>query len=395
MSDGDSADETTGSTEPTPPAAESAAPAPAPTLSEPPDPVNPPPTRTFWTHLRQPYSVGFFLMLGALTALALGTTVVGLSTILILVASAFFIAVAVEPVVRRVERLLGSRTKAVLVVCVALVLLIVLLLVLVLPTAIRQIELFLADLPALIVRFEHSDLFIFIDTAYSNEVAALLDQLQAFVSQPGTIVAIGGGVLQAGITAVSALSGLAIVVVLSLYFMAALPSITESLVRLAPARSRLGIGAMVEQIIVSVGGYLNGMVILAAANAIVVLVLHLLLGLPFPIVMAVAALCITFIPLVGSLLFWASATILALFTNPTAAGVFLVVYFGYLQVEAYLLTPRVMSRTVAVPGSLVVIGALVGGTLLGLLGALVAIPVTASILLIIKQVVIPRQDLKT
>jgi predicted PurR-regulated permease PerM len=65
-----------------------------------------------------------------------------------------------------------------------------------------------------------------------------------------------------------------------------------------------------------------------------------------------------------------------------------------MQIEAYILTPRVMKKAVSVPGALVVIGALVGGTLLGLLGALVAIPVTASILLIIAQVVIPRQDAK-
>ena len=54
-----------------------------------------------------------------------------------------------------------------------------------------------------------------------------------------------------------------------------------------------------------------------------------------------------------------------------------------------------MNRTIAVPGALVVIGALVGGTLLGLLGALVAIPVTASLLLIVRQVFIPAQDAKT
>jgi predicted PurR-regulated permease PerM len=53
-----------------------------------------------------------------------------------------------------------------------------------------------------------------------------------------------------------------------------------------------------------------------------------------------------------------------------------------------------MNKTISVPGSLVVIGALIGGTLMGLLGALVAIPVTASILLIVKKVVIPKQDAK-
>ena len=60
--------------------------------------------------------------------------------------------------------------------------------------------------------------------------------------------------------------------------------------------------------------------------------------------------------------------------------------------DRYVITPRVMNRAVSVPGALVVIGALAGGTLLGLLGALVAVPVAASILIIIKQVLIPRQD---
>jgi predicted PurR-regulated permease PerM len=63
-----------------------------------------------------------------------------------------------------------------------------------------------------------------------------------------------------------------------------------------------------------------------------------------------------------------------------------------MQVEAYILTPRVMSRAVQVPGAIVVIAALTGGTLLGLLGALVAIPVAASLMIIIKEVLIPRQN---
>ncbi len=63
-----------------------------------------------------------------------------------------------------------------------------------------------------------------------------------------------------------------------------------------------------------------------------------------------------------------------------------------MQVEAYVLSPRIMNRAVSVPGALVVVAALAGGTLLGILGALVAIPFAAAILLIIKQVVIPRQN---
>jgi predicted PurR-regulated permease PerM len=63
-----------------------------------------------------------------------------------------------------------------------------------------------------------------------------------------------------------------------------------------------------------------------------------------------------------------------------------------MQVEAYVLSPHIMNRAVSVPGSIVVIAALAGGSLLGLLGALIAIPVAAGALMIIKQVVIPRQN---
>ena len=91
-------------------------------------------------------------------------------------------------------------------------------------------------------------------------------------------------------------------------------------------------------------------------------------------------------------MFWIIGTGLALFTDPLGALIFAVIYLVYMQIEAYVITPRVMNKAIAIPGSLVVIDALAGGTLLGLLGALVAVPVAASILIIIKQVWVPRQD---
>jgi predicted PurR-regulated permease PerM len=167
-----------------------------------------------------------------------------------------------------------------------------------------------------------------------------------------------------------------------------------SLTRLAPARNRPKALDLTNQITDSIGGYLVGMVILAFCNSVVAFFLHLFIGLPYPLLMAVVAFLLTLIPLIGSVLYWIVASSIALFSSPQQALIFAILYLIYIQLEAYVLTPRVMNRAVSVPGALVVIGALVGGTLLGLLGALVAIPITASILLIIKQVAIPRQDLK-
>ena len=108
----------------------------------------------------------------------------------------------------------------------------------------------------------------------------------------------------------------------------------------------------------------------------------------FPFLQSILLLFAVMIGGAGS----AIGSVIALFADPWHALIFAAVYLVYMQVEAYFLTPRVMNKAVAVPGALVVIGALAGGTLLGLLGALVAVPVTASILIIINQVWLPRQD---
>ncbi|MFM1795877.1 MAG: hypothetical protein RLZZ340_554, partial [Actinomycetota bacterium] len=78
--------------------------------------------------------------------------------------------------------------------------------------------------------------------------------------------------------------------------------------------------------------------------------------------------------------------------SPITAIVAAIYYVVYMQIEAYLISPRVMRKAVDVPGAVVVVAALAGGALLGVLGALVAIPVAASIILVIRQVYMPRQS---
>ena len=85
-------------------------------------------------------------------------------------------------------------------------------------------------------------------------------------------------------------------------------------------------------------------------------------------------------------------TTVALFSSPTTGLFTLIFLLAYVQIEAYVLTPRIVGKAIQIPGSLVLIGAMIGGTLLGLLGALVACPVSASLVLIVKKVVMPAQD---
>lgn len=352
------------------------------------------PTHTIWANVNRPFIAGFALTFGGLAAIALGAAISNLVTIWIYIAFALFAALGLDPLVRRLERRGTKRSWAIVIVYFVFALIMGAVLWLIIPTVVRQISQFFRDIPSMITDFQKTEFYHWANAQFGEQIPDLLGEVQRFLSNPANLASIGGGVLQIGISIGTAISGGIIIIVLSLYFLASLPDIKKAFYRMVPARNRPLAEELTEEITDSVGGYLGGMVILALANSIMTFILYSILGLPFPALLAVVSFCITIIPLVGTVLFWGIGSIVALFANPLAALIFAIVYLVYMQLEAYVLTPKVMNKAISVPGSLVVIGALVGGTLMGLLGALVAIPVTASILLIIKKVFIPKQDSK-
>ena len=351
-----------------------------------------PSSRSFWTRIDKPFVFGFLVTLGALAAILLGLALSNLSTVIIYIALALFAALGLDPAVRFLERRGLGRGWSVLVVLIGLIVVLAVILWAIIPVVVEQITAFVKSVPGLISDFMASDLYHTLEAQFGDQFQDLVGDVQKFLTDPGNIAVIGGGALQVGASIANAISGVVIVLVLVIYFVATLPTIKQAMLRLVPARDRANTEVITDQITDSVGGYVMGMVTLAFINAVVVLLLYTVMGLPFPLLLAVVAFLITLIPLVGSLIFWVIGTGIALFADPIFALVFAVIYLVYMQVESYFLTPRVMNRAISIPGSLVVIGALVGGTLLGLLGALVAVPVTASILIIIKKIWIPRQD---
>lgn len=339
--------------------------------------------------------LGLFITLGGLTALGFAFTLGRISTILMYVALAIFIALGLDPLVRWLQRRGLKRPLGIGLVYATFLLLVTGLTLLISPVVVQQLTSFIGSIPQIITDFQTSDAFLWVTENYGDQASDALATVSGFVSDPQNLLALTGGALQVGIGIGNVLSGALIVLVLSLYFLASLETMKSWLVRLFPAYERRQTASLVDQICHSVGDYLGGMTVLALMNSILVGILSMVLGLAFPPLMAVTAFFITLIPLIGTVLFWGIGTVVALFHSPSDALVFAIVYFIYMQLEAYLLTPKIMNRSVAVPGALVVIGALVGGTLLGLLGALVAVPITASIILIVKQVLIPKQDAKT
>lgn len=140
-----------------------------------------------------------------------------------------------------------------------------------------------------------------------------------------------------------------------------------------------------------VGSYAGGQVAIATLNATMSWIMMLIVGVPYSAALAVLVGVLGLIPMVGATLGAGLVTLVAFFDEPHKALVVVIYYVVYQQVENYLIAPRVMQHTVSVPGIVTVVAALTGGALLGILGALLAIPVAAGLLLIYDEVLVPRQ----
>jgi len=109
-------------------------------------------------------------------------------------------------------------------------------------------------------------------------------------------------------------------------------------------------------------------------------------------VLSITVAILGIIPLVGATLGAVIVVLVGLFQSWQIGVAIAVYYLLYQQIENYVIAPRIMARTVSVPGAVALIAALAGAALLGVLGALIAIPIAAAILLVIQEVTIPRQE---
>lgn len=342
--------------------------------------------------LSRPLVSGFSVAIGVLLAVALAATISGISTVLMSIFLGMFLALGLDPAVRVFERRGASRPAGVAIVAVVFLGVVAVILLVLVPAVVRQFAGAVEAAPETIAAVQQSAWYLSLEATLGIDLSAVLADSIRSVTTLSSVLAISGGVLRVGFGVVGAVSSFVMVVVLTLYFVASLQSIKTAAANLVPLYRRARFSGLLDEITQSVGGVVAGGVTLSAINAAVVLLLQLVVGSSIPAVMAIAAFFVTLVPMIGSLVFLIVGGVATLFVSPTAALVFVVAYLVYIQVEAYVVTPRIMGRAAAVPGVLVIIGAMIGATLLGLLGALVAIPLTASVLIIIRKVWIPRQN---
>ena len=132
--------------------------------------------------------------------------------------------------------------------------------------------------------------------------------------------------------------------------------------------------------------------ILLIALKVFILIMGLTIGMPYPGPLAMVVLICGFIPLVGHFIGMTIVTLVSLTASLSIAAIALASYIIYVQIENYVITPRIMKRSLSIPGLVTIIAALLGASLLGLVGGLLAVPIAAAVLLILDEVVFPRAD---
>lgn len=219
----------------------------------------------------------------------------------------------------------------------------------------------------------------------------LTDKVTKQVSGGGGAAA--GGLLQAGGVLLSATVETIIVLVLIFYFLADLENITSAFYRLFPRHRRPRVGLLGDEVIARVGGYVLGNVFTSVVAIIGNYIVLLLLGVPYAFVLSVLVGVLDLVPLIGSTVGGAIVSVVALAAVGTTAAIITVIYHVIYRVfEDYVLNPRVLRRTVDVKPVVTVVAVFLGGSLLGIIGALIAVPAAAAIQLIVTEVVYPMRD---
>ncbi|WP_254782930.1 MULTISPECIES: AI-2E family transporter [unclassified Curtobacterium] len=365
-----------------------------------PDGVGPTPNVTFevtrgGTGVRvNAFRLGFMGAIGVLVALLAGSIIHELSTVLVYIGVALFLALGIDPLVSFLERVI-PRWAAITIVVVGVLAAFAGVVLAVVPILVEQATNLIQNFPEIVDDISKQQWVqdLSKQLAGSFDIDHALDSAQTFVENPGNLLSVGGGILAVGSGILSGVTGALIVLILMLYFLASMRGMKRAAYRFVPASRRENFIDVSEQITQAVGRYVVGQVSQALINGVLSLGWLLIIGAPLPVLLASFAFLGSLIPLVGTLSAAVVISVLCLFASPVTALAAAVYYLVYMQVEAYLISPRIMSRAVQVPGALVVIAAVAGGTIGGVLGALVALPVAASVIIIVQKVIYPRQEL--
>lgn len=339
---------------------------------------------------RNPFVIGFLGSLGAAAAFVLFWFVMSAAQALTLLGLAMFVAVGLDPVVTWLARRVLPRWAAVTVVVAALLGVVVLFLALAIPVFVTQATRLADHLPQYMTRLQdHSSTLGRLNARY-HVVPHLQQLLDGSGGSSGS--ALSSGVMGVGKAVIGALTSTVLVLAVAIYALADMPRIKRGLYLLAPRSRRARMVLLTDEILDRVGGYVLGNLAISVVSFVGTYLWCLALGVPYPLLLGLLVGLLDLIPIIGSTIGGIVVALVALTVSLPVAIATAVFYIVYRFMEDYFLTPKIMGRTVDVPGLVTVVATMVGGAVLGIIGALVAIPLAAGIKLLLHELAAPRLE---
>lgn len=326
------------------------------------------------------------------TAAAALLTLYGLylvRSVLVLVLVSMFLAVGLDPAISRLQRMGLNRGQAVGMILLLIVLVIVGFLAAVVPPLVTQVTEFATHLPDYVQQLADKNPRIEAFVT-DRDIAARLSDATSNIGK--TIGGSAGKVLGLAGSIISSLFSGLTVLVLTIYFSLSLAGIRSGTLRLLPRSKRERVKELADPVLTKIGGYIAGNIVISVIAGLLSFVFLLIADVPFPVALALWVAIADLIPMVGATLGAVPAVLVAFFTSGPLGIATLVYFVIYQQFENYIVAPRVMTKAVDLSPAAVLLSALMGASLLGVVGVLMAIPLAAGAKLLVQELIVSKAD---
>lgn len=301
---------------------------------------------------------------------------------LTLIGVSFFMAIALSPPVNALAKRMphGSRGLATGLAYLATLSVLGLIIYSIIPPLVEQTQLLIQNLPAYIDNLEKGDNFIANFVQRFDLIESLRQSQQQLASQ---LSGAGGPVFDFLGRITSSIVSVLVVLVLTFFMLIEAPGWLEKFWAIQPKEKRKHRQALAQRMYRVVTGYVNGQLLIASMAAFATLVMLFILGVPFAVPLAAIVGVFGLIPLIGATLGSVIVVIVGLFQSVSTALVLLIFFVIYQQVENNVFQPVIQSKTIEMSPLLILIAAILGVSVAGILGALLAIPIAASVRVVI------------
>jgi predicted PurR-regulated permease PerM len=339
-------------------------------------------------HRELAVSISFRTILLVGVAVAVAAALASIRSVLLVILVSVFSVAVLSPVATAMERRLGwSRRLTSIALVLAIVIVIggvALLLLQAVGGALRGLS---HDLPQIADRARHSEV--------GNAINAGNGSFDALTRHAGEIASatgeLSGGVAHVGVSAFGAVSLVVSVVFLTLFGLIDEPHIRTGIGGLMARDTRERYTRVTDRVVRATSRYMLGNIAISVVCGTLYGLTAAILGLPYPLALAVVAAVLDLVPSVGATLAGAVIGIVALSVSLEALIVFVIVMVIYQQVENYVLQPAIIGKAAQLSGFAVLTSVLVFGALLGVIGAIIGVPIAAALQIVFEELTAARR----